>query len=120
MIQGRFGNNGELLFEIDLINTDNLVLPVNALLDTGFTGWLAINSQNLQGLNWPFVGKRAMQTAKGEAVFNIHKGKITLAEQEYEIPVSVGQEIQEILLGLQWLKLHRLVSDFSSNRLTLG
>ena len=43
MIQGNFGDNGQLFFEIDLITSDGLNLPVDAMFDTGFTGFLAIN-----------------------------------------------------------------------------
>lgn len=44
MISGKFGEIGELFFEIDLIAANGEVFSVDALLDTGFTtGWLAIN-----------------------------------------------------------------------------
>lgn len=43
MITGRFGEIGELYFEIDVIAADGEIFPVDVLLDTGFTtGWLAI------------------------------------------------------------------------------
>ena len=45
MIQGFFGEKGELLFEIDLIAADGSIISVNALLDTGFTEWLAMDTQ---------------------------------------------------------------------------
>ena len=37
MIQGSFGSEGQLFFELDLITTDGLNLAVDAMLDTGFT-----------------------------------------------------------------------------------
>lgn len=44
MIQGRFGEIGELFFDINLIAKNEEILPVEALLDTGFTtGWLALD-----------------------------------------------------------------------------
>jgi predicted aspartyl protease len=42
MIEGRFGDEDELFFEVELIANNGLELPINALLDTGFLGWLAI------------------------------------------------------------------------------
>jgi len=39
MISGEFSAKGELVFEIDLIGADGEPVPVNAVLDTGFTGW---------------------------------------------------------------------------------
>lgn len=37
MIFGEFNSQGELIFEIGLVTSDGDVIPVNALLDTGFT-----------------------------------------------------------------------------------
>lgn len=51
MIQGRFGDKDELFFEIELIAEDGLELPVDVMLDTGFSGWLAMNEQDLVDLN---------------------------------------------------------------------
>jgi predicted aspartyl protease len=49
MIQGEFGDDDELLFPIELITDEGLELEVNAMLDTGFSEWLAINKQDLEG-----------------------------------------------------------------------
>ena len=38
MIQGWFGDDNELFFEINLIAADGLELTVDVLLDTGFSG----------------------------------------------------------------------------------
>lgn len=44
MIEGKFGSKGELIFEIDLIADEGLIITVVTLLDTGCTDWLAINN----------------------------------------------------------------------------
>jgi predicted aspartyl protease len=75
------------------------------MLDTGFTGFLAINKQDISSLDWTYSGKESLQTAKGEAKFYIYVGKILLDEQEYHIPVFAGDEITEVLLGSEWLKI---------------
>ncbi|BAZ36778.1 hypothetical protein NIES4101_26980 (plasmid) [Calothrix sp. NIES-4101] len=42
MIDGRFGDNKELFFEIQLVAANDEEFLVEALFDTGFTdGWLA-------------------------------------------------------------------------------
>lgn len=47
MILGRFGDIGELFFEVQLIAADGENISVETLLDTGFTtGWLAIDTQD--------------------------------------------------------------------------
>ncbi len=55
MIQGRFDEEkNQLFFEIGLVADDGEVMFVDALLDTGFTDWLAMNSQDLD-FNWAFI-----------------------------------------------------------------
>lgn len=122
MISGIFGENGELFFEIELIAANGERFPVEALLDTGFTtGWLAINSQDIEALNWPLIQRRhAMKTARGEEFFRLYEGKLLLDGQEFIIEVVAGPEIPENILGLQWLRTHRLLVDFPSGLLTLG
>lgn len=122
MISGEFGSNGEILFEIELIAANGERFPVEVLLDTGFTdGWLAINFQDIEFLEWSLIRSReAMQTARGEEFFDIYARKVLLDEQEFDIPVVAGTEIAENLLGLQWLKTLRLLVDFPAGVLTLG
>ncbi|MEC4812067.1 MAG: aspartyl protease [Scytonema sp. PMC 1069.18] len=120
MIEGRFGEQDELFFEIELIIADGLELTVDVLLDTGFSGWLAIDKQDLEGFGWVYLGERSMIMAKGEADFDIYAGKVRIEEHEFDIPVHVGTGLTEVLLGRQWLKNRRLVVDISSGLLTLG
>jgi len=120
MIQGTFGSKGELYFEIDLITFDGLNLPVDAMLDTGFTGFIAINKQDLNSLDWAYSGDELLRTAQGEIIFDRYLGKVLLDAQEYEIPVYAGDEITEVLLGSQWVKILPLVVNYQAGILTLG
>ena len=119
MIQGTFADEDELFFEIELIADNGLELPVDALLDTGFSGWLAINDQDLDGLDWTYVKQEKMRTAKGEFNFDLYAGKMRIEGQEFDIPVHVGAGVPEVLIGRQWLKNRRLVVDISAGVLTL-
>lgn len=109
MIPGKFGNEDELLFEIELIDNDGSELSVDALLDTGFSWWLAINNQDLEALNWMYVEQQVMQTAQGDAEFDIYLEKVRVEGRHFDIPVHVGEGVSEVLLGCQWLKTRRLV-----------
>lgn len=120
MIQGQFGTKGELFFEIELIASDGLHLPTDAMLDTGFTEYLAINKQDLDGLNWNFIRSDDLITARGETDFDIYVGKVLFNGQEYEIPVVAGDELPDVLLGTEWLKLFPLLANYQANILTLG
>ncbi|GAB1545171.1 hypothetical protein NUACC21_78470 [Scytonema sp. NUACC21] len=119
-ISGKFGDEEALLFEIDLIASDGLELSVDAMLDTGFSGWLAIDKQDLDALGWTYVDQQIMRTAGGDVRFKIYIGKVKLDGQELDIPVHVGKDLTEILLGRQWLINRRLVVDIPSGELTLG
>ena len=119
MILGNFGDEDELFFEIELITADGLEIPVEALFDTGFSWWLAINNQDVEALDWIFVEQQTMLTAQGDAEFDIYLGKVRIDGKNFDIPVHVGQGLPEILLGRQWLKNRRLVVDISLGVLTL-
>lgn len=119
MIKGRFGENGQIYFEIDLIARDGLSLSTEAMLDTGFTEFLAISQQDLESLDWTFISQDKLRTAQGEATFDIYLGKIAIANREFEIPVFAGDEIREILLGSQWLKSFTLVANYQGSTVTL-
>jgi predicted aspartyl protease len=121
MISGEFNSKGELVFEIGLIGAEGEPIPVNVLLDTGFTGWLAIDNQDAESLGWLLDSNPSrMQTAQGEAEFNLYEGTVLLDGQEFTIPVLGGDELEDILLGVPWLQTRRLVADFPAGVLTLG
>ncbi|MGK7877587.1 MAG: retroviral-like aspartic protease family protein [Xenococcaceae cyanobacterium] len=120
MISGFLGNDDGLFFEIELLAADGLELPVDAMFDTGFSGWLAINEQDLDALGWIYVDQQTMRTAQGDSRFDIFLGKVRIDGNEFDVPVHVGQGLSEVLLGRQWLKTRRLIVDMPSSVLTLG
>ena len=120
MISGRFGDEDELIFEIELIAFDGLELPIDAVLDTGFSDWLAIDKQDLEGFDWEYLGEQSMLMARGVSNFDIYAGKVRIDGEIFDIPVYAGDGVPEVLLGRQWLKTWRLVVDMSEGVLTLG
>ncbi|TRV49926.1 MAG: aspartyl protease [Microcystis panniformis Mp_MB_F_20051200_S9] len=120
MIAGRFGTKGQIYFDIDLVGDDGLILPAEVMLDTVFTEFLAINSQDADSLDWHFLRQNKLITAQGEAFFDIYLGRVKIDDQEYEIPVFAGEAIQEILLGSRWLKQSILVANYQQAQVTLG
>ncbi|MBG1266403.1 aspartyl protease [Nostoc sp. WHI] len=122
MIFGEFNNQSELIFEIGLVTFDGDVIPVNALLDTGFTGLLALDNQDALSLGWilNINEQREMQTAWGEARFNLYEGIVLLDGEEFTIEVLDGDHLDNVLLGVRWLQTKRLLADFPAGILTLG
>jgi predicted aspartyl protease len=120
MISGYFGDEDGLFFEIELLAADGLELAVDAMFDTGFSGWLAIKEQDLDALGWVYLDQQTMRTAQGDSRFDVFLGKMRIDGNEFDVPVHVGQGLSEVLLGRQWLKTRRLVVDVLSSVLTLG
>ncbi len=120
MIQGEFDELGQLFFEIELIAANGEKFLVNALLDTGSTEWLAINEQDLQGLEWQRIDRLNILTAMGETRLETFLGKVVIDNQEFTIPVVAGSEFRETIIGIPWLRTRRLVVDFPGEVLTLG
>lgn len=118
-MEGYFGERGGLYFEIELIASDGSAVTVDALLDTGFTDWLAMNSQDLEGLGWLFVREQKQQTAGGEGTFNLYVGTTVMDGEEFAVPVLAGEELEEVIIGMQWLEERRLVVDKRAGVLTL-
>lgn len=121
MISGRFGEIGELFFELEILAVDGSQFSIEVLLDTGFTtGWLTMDIQDVESLGWSLLEPRQiLRTARGEAIFRVYAGIVIIDDQELTIPVIATQNLPENLLGLQFLKNRRLVVDFPSNLLTL-
>ncbi|WP_318781204.1 hypothetical protein [Amazonocrinis nigriterrae] len=80
---------------------------------------MAINNQDLEALDWIYLEQQTMQTAQGDAEFDIYLGKVRIDKEDFDISVHVGQGLSEVLLGRQWLKNRRLVVDMPSNVMTL-
>lgn len=121
MIYGRFGERGELIFEIELVAANGEQIAVDVLLDTGFTtGFLAVHADDIEDLGWPILTSEVeMQTARGTEYFDIYEGLAIVDGREFIIPVHVGSQLPEILFGRQWLMLMKLAIDERNGILTL-
>lgn len=119
MIEGIFSEKCELYFEVELVTGDGLNISVDALMDTGFTEFLAINSYDIESLKWRYFGTEDLVTAQGIISFNIYVGKIIVDGQEYEVPVYCGKKIKDVLLGTQWFQRFDLIAKYRQKELFL-
>jgi predicted aspartyl protease len=60
-----------------------------------------------------------MQTARGSAKFDIYSGKIIIDGVEVSIPVHVGENLPDTIIGSYWLDIMRLIADKPDGILTL-
>ncbi|MEL7039278.1 MAG: aspartyl protease [Cyanobacteria bacterium J06592_8] len=107
--RSRFGPGGVWIFEIELITSDEEPIVVDAIFDSGFSnGYLALNAADVE-----------LTTASGLSRFDIDQGKVMIGGKTYLIPVHVGQEIPDILLGLRWQNHARIIVDYRAGLLIL-
>ncbi len=60
-----------------------------------------------------------MQTAQGVDYFDLYEGKVIVDDREFTIPVHVGEEIPDTLMGSLWLDIMQLVVNKPKGILTL-
>ena len=60
-----------------------------------------------------------MQTAQGVDYFDLYEGKVIVDDKEFTIPVHVGEEIPDTLMGSLWLDIMQLVVNKPKGILTL-
>ncbi|MBX9254143.1 hypothetical protein H1Q63_09325 [Desmonostoc muscorum CCALA 125] len=60
-----------------------------------------------------------MRTARGEARFDIYEGKLIIDGTEVIIPVHVGDEIPDTIIGSLWLETMQLIVNKPKGILTL-
>ncbi len=114
MIHGQFREDGGLMFEVGLVTSNGEVLTTDVLLDTGFTaGYLAIDKQDIEAFDWELSESEVMiPIAQGKGRFDIYDGQIIIDGRQFAIPVQVGKNLPEIIIGVKWLKLFNLVVDY--------
>ncbi len=65
MIKGRVDGNQQALVTIDIIDGEDSIQSIEAILDTGFTGYLTLPTDSLQRLGIRSVGQRTFELANG-------------------------------------------------------
>ena len=66
MIKGKVRGNQQALVTIDVIDGEGRPQPLEAILDTGFTGYLTLPTGSIQQLGLRSVGQRSFELANGE------------------------------------------------------
>ena len=66
MIKGRVDGNQQALVTIDIVDGEGSIQSIEAILDTGFTGYLTLPTDSIQRLGIPSVGQRTFELANGQ------------------------------------------------------
>lgn len=86
------------------------VLPVEAVVDTGFSGNLTLPAESIRQLGLPYIGNRAFELANGQqSRFEIYLAAVSWHGRERYVVTL--QSDGEPLLGVQLLWGSRLTMD---------
>ena len=66
MIRGKVNGDHQALVTVDLMDGEGRPRSLEAILDTGFTGYLTLPTESIQQLRLPSVGQRTFELANGE------------------------------------------------------
>ena len=115
MIRGRMAEDGEAaIVPIAIMDSDNRLWPVEAVIDTGFIGDLALPSSIIRRLGLTRSGSINFILANGEpARMNIYRGNILWHEQIRNVVIAQADDIP--LIGIKLLSGNRITMDISPN-----
>lgn len=102
----------KLFLEIALVAANGKIILTDALLDTGFADWLAMNERDIESLGWSDLEERPTYTTQRETRFNVYVEVAELDGQVFDVPVLGGDTIFEVLFGLSQLRTRKLILEF--------
>ena len=109
MMQGYVNTTYEAVISI-VIRHNGKLRSVNAVIDTGFTGYLSLPSSIVTELELPWSYRERATLGDGsETFFDIHDASIIWYGEFREIEISVADT--DPLLGMKMLRGYRLQVD---------
>jgi len=114
MITGKVTANREAIIELEVVNWANQKQRVEAVIDTGFNGYLTLPSNLITRLRLQFVGNRRATLGDGNVVvMDMYLAKILWHRQERELLVL--QADGGPLVGMSLLYGSRVVLEVIDN-----
>jgi clan AA aspartic protease len=109
MMQGYVNTNYEAVMSV-VVSHNGKLKSVNAVIDTGFTGFLSLPSKVIADLELPWSYRdRATLGDGSETLFDIHDASVIWDGQFQEIEINSADT--EPLLGMSILRGYRLEVD---------
>jgi clan AA aspartic protease len=109
MMQGYVNTNYEAVIAV-VVSYNGKLKSVNAVIDTGFTGFLSLPSEIVADLELPWSYRdRATLGDGSETLFDIHEASVIWDGQFREIEINSADT--EPLLGMNMLRGYRLQVD---------
>jgi clan AA aspartic protease len=117
MLKGRVNRQGEPVISIQLI-LRNRPSNLNAVIDTGFNGYLSVPRRLLIRSKWLAIGTEKFEIATGALVEQEIYLEIIFDGQRGPV-YSVMTEAQDILIGTKLLRGKTLVVNFRTKQVTV-
>jgi clan AA aspartic protease len=109
MMQGYVNTNYEAVISV-VVSHNGKLKSINAVIDTGFTGFLSLPSVVIADLELPWSYRdRATLGDGSETLFDIHEASVIWDGQFREIEINSADT--EPLLGMSMLRGYRLQVD---------
>jgi clan AA aspartic protease len=108
MITGKVNSNGEAIISISIYDLNNSVYLREAIIDTGFNGWLSLPPDLINQLNLPWKRRgRAILGDGSECIFDIYEATIVWDRVSLTIPIDEADS--DLLVGMSLMKDYKLM-----------
>ena len=119
MIEGIVNNFDEPIIKLDICLSNNNSKKVNAIIDTGFNGYISIPTTLIEASNWDFLGTEEYELANGDIVEEkVYLGKIVFDGDELQV-FSLTNRTNDVLIGTKVLKNKILKINFKDLKVTI-
>lgn len=110
MIQGRVNSNYEATLVLELHGSSGRVIQIEAVVDTGFTEFLALPPGVISQLAFPFENFGRLVLADGSSsTFNVHIATVLWNGEQRIVPAH--QSNAKPLIGMALLENYSLCMD---------
>ena len=101
MIVGAMNSQREAVVRLVVVGPDGRKRPVDAVLDTGYTGSLTLPSALVASLDLPFRGRGSVLLGDGsESTFDMHEATVTWAGERRLTTIDVAETDPLLGIGL--------------------
>ena len=113
MINGKVSSNQRALITIEIFDSEDRLQSMEAILDTGFTGYLTLPQESIRQLGLRSVGQRTFELANGDLFdFQVYLGSVSWHDRPNDVLVLESDSVP--LLGMTLLWGSRVTLDAST------
>jgi clan AA aspartic protease len=103
MIRGRVTDERAVVIPLGVLDNTGRSWPINAVVDTGFTGDVSLPTSTIRRLSLRPLGQRLFTLANGElSVMNAYSGRVLWHERPHDVVVIQSEDAAMIGINLIW------------------